>query len=116
MKEWLKHIGVPELWHGAEHHLPVSAFEVQAALALAEYREVHHRKGINTAHWQENDPELQSAAMVEWTGEADDPKSFAAAYRRYVETHPHKRVDIKDGDVLKEILTALSKNGDEKAI
>lgn len=107
MKEWLKHIGVPELWHGAEHNFPIGAFEVQAALALAAYRESHHQRGINTAHWEDNDPAIQEDAMAQWIRDANDPNSLAAAYRRYAYEHPHKRVDIKDCDSLGEILAAL---------
>lgn len=87
--------------------LPISAPEVQSALMLLEYRELHDGAAVDFAHWEKNDEVVQAAAAMEWIGDPEDPHSFAALYRAYAEEHPQEQIDISDDRVLRGILATL---------
>jgi hypothetical protein len=104
----MEQAGGAEPGRNIEHFgVPIDAPEVQAALALAAYRVVHHREDVNPADWQENDEEVRTEAMFEWTGGPNDA-SPAAQYRAYADAHPHERIDMNDREALEELLAALT--------
>lgn len=48
-------------------------------------------------------------AMEEWMGhDINNPRSFAAAYRQYVEEHSDETVDLEDADALAKLLKDIS--------
>lgn len=87
--------------------LPIGSMEVQEALMLLEYRELHGGAAVDVAHWEKNDETVQVTAAMEWVGDPDDPHSFAALYRAYAEVHPQEQIDISDDRVLRGILATL---------
>lgn len=99
--------GFEQMRSGERSGLPIDAPEVQGALMLLEYRELHSDAAVDIEHWEGNDEAIQSAAATEWIGDPDDKHSFAALYRTYAEQHPQEHINISDDRVLKRILATL---------
>lgn len=104
MKKSVEHFGESESHKGAEHpHVSVGNIEVQTELARIMDRRIHREK--HERYERGTDKET----MMEWIGhDIDNPQSFAAAYRQYVEGHPDETVDIQDADALAKLLKSIS--------
>jgi hypothetical protein len=81
-----------------EPGIPVTAPEVQIALARLAYEDAHpEHRGIET-----------DIALMEWTRGVE--ANYAERYRTYVEQHPHKRIDLNDPTELVQVLKELTQN------
>lgn len=89
------------------------SMKIQNALALL-YFELHHRDtdvSVVQDNRLANDAAIRRAAESEWLGGANDPVDDAthpaAAFRKYQEKHPDKKVDIHDRGQLIEMFKEM---------